>query len=126
MAAETTTLFNPLGTKILRDTAVTNSAVTGYTGATTIYAIEFDNTSNATATYLKIYEATSVTLGTTQPSFILKAAASTKEYFSMPTGLDQATGISYIATTTAINNGSGSTSPSAPSSVCALNVLHAP
>ena len=126
MAAEITSLFNPLGTRVLRDTAVTNSVVTGYSGDTTIYAIEFDNTANSSVTYLKIYEETSVTLGTTQPSFILKAAASTKEYFSMPTGLDHDTGISYIATTTAINNGSGSTSPSAPSNACTVNILFVP
>ena len=123
MAAETTSLFNPFGTRVIRDTAVTNSAVTGHTGDTEIYAIEFDNTMNSSVTYFKMYQAASPTIGTTPPSFVLKAAASTKEYFSMPTGLDHDTAITYLATTTQANNVG---SPSAPSNACTVNILHKP
>ena len=76
MAIGTTTLSPQLGGKVYNDTAATNSVVAAVSGATTIYHIEFDNTSNAAVTYLKMYESGSVTLGTTQPSFIIKAAAS--------------------------------------------------
>tara|TARA_R100000388_G_C7130028_1_gene104982 strand:- start:108 stop:482 length:375 start_codon:yes stop_codon:yes gene_type:complete len=124
MAAEITSLLNPLGTRVLRDTAVTNSAVNGFTNASsTIYAIEFDNTMNSSVTYLKMYENASPTIGTTAPSFILKAAASTKEYFSMPTGMDHNTAITYLATTTQSNS---SGSPSAPSNACTVNILFVP
>ena len=124
MAAEITALFDPLGTRVLRDTAVTNSAVNGLTNASsTIYAIEFDNSMNSAVTYFKMYEHASPTIGTTDPSFILKAAASTKEYFSMPTGMDHNTALTYMATTTQANNVG---SPSAPSNACTVNILFVP
>ena len=122
MAAAITILRGILGTKVLTDTAVTNTVVANPTsGAATIRHLEFDNTMNSSVTYLKIYEATSVTLGTTQPAFILKAAAATKEYVSMPMGLELATGASYIATTTASNSAG---SPAAPSNACKLYFVY--
>ena len=122
MAAAITTLTGVLGGKVLSDTAVTNSVVANPTsGAVTVYHVEFDNTANSSVTYLKIYEATSVTLGTTQPSIVVKAAAATKEYLSMPTGMVLATGASYIATTTA-SNAAGS--PAAPSNACSLTFIY--
>ena len=90
MAIGTTTLAAALGGKVYSDTAASNSVVAAASGATTIYHVEFDNTANSAITYLKFYESGSVTLGTTQPSFVLKAAASTKEYLSFPTGLSHA------------------------------------
>ena len=122
MAASITQLAATLGGKVLSDSAVTNTVVADpIGGGGTIYHLEFDNTMNAAVTYLKIYEATSVTLGTTQPSIIIKAAASTKEYVSVPSGLVLATGASYIATTTASNSAG---SPSAPASACALAFIY--
>tara|TARA_R110000765_G_scaffold160447_2_gene264713 strand:- start:79 stop:450 length:372 start_codon:yes stop_codon:yes gene_type:complete len=122
MAAAITTLTGVLGGKVLSDTAVTNSVVANPTsGAVTVYHVEFDNTANSSVTYLKIYEATSVTLGTTQPSLIVKAAAATKEYVAIPTGLQFTTGASYIATTTASNSAG---SPAAASNTCKLALLY--
>ena len=121
MAIGTTTLAAALGGKVYSDTAASNSVVAAASGATTIYHVEFDNTSNSAATYLKFYESGSVTLGTTQPSFIIKAAAATKEYMSFPTGLSHASALQYIATTTASN---ASASPSAPSTACGLTILY--
>lgn len=122
MAAAITTLAATLGGKVLSDSAVTNTVVANpISGGGTIYHLEFDNTMNAAVTYLKIYEQTSVTLGTTQPSIVVKAAASTKEYLSIPTGMVLTTGASYIATTTA-SNAAGS--PSAPASACALAFIY--
>jgi hypothetical protein len=93
MAAALTVISGALGSNVLTDTAVTNSVVANpTTGGATIFHLEFDNTANSSVTYLKMYEATSVTLGTTQPSIVVKAAASTKEYLSMPTGMVLATG----------------------------------
>ena len=122
MAIGTTSLRGPFTSgKVYNDTGATNSVVAAASGATTIYHVEFDNTSNSAATYLKFYESGSVTLGTTQPSFIIKAAAATKEYMSFPTGLPHATALQYIVTTTA-SNATGS--PSAPSSACGLTILY--
>lgn len=122
MAAALTVISGALGSNVLTDSAVTNSVVANpTTGGATIFHLEFDNTANSSVTYLKMYEATSVTLGTTQPSIVVKAAAATKEYLSMPTGMVLATGASYIATTTA-SNAAGS--PAAPSNACALSFIY--
>jgi hypothetical protein len=121
MATTTVTLSNPTGGKVYKDTAASNSAVIAVASGTTVYHIEFDNTANSAVTYLKIYEATSVTLGTTEPSVILKAAAATKEYMSFPLGLALATGLGYVATTTASNSAG---SPAAPSNACSLTILY--
>lgn len=121
MATSTVILSNPIGGKVYKDTAASNSAVNAVSGSSTVYHIEFDNTANAAVTYLKIYEATSVTLGTTEPSMILKAAASTKEYMSFPLGHALATGLSYVATTTASNSAG---SPAAPGTACGLTIVY--
>tara|TARA_R100001443_G_scaffold75271_1_gene82862 strand:- start:124 stop:495 length:372 start_codon:yes stop_codon:yes gene_type:complete len=122
MAAAITQLAATLGGKVLSDNAVTNTVVANPTsGAITMYHLEFDNTMNSSVTYIKIYEATSVTLGTTQPSLVVKAAAATKEYVSIPTGLEFATGASYVATTTASNS---TGSPSAPSNACSMAFIY--
>ena len=122
MASAITTLSGVLGGNVLSDTSVSNSVVANPTsGGATIYHLEFDNTANSSVTYLKIYEATSVTLGTTQPSLVVKAAAATKEYLSFPTGMVLSTGASYVATTTASNSAG---SPAAPSNACKLYMLY--
>ena len=121
MATTTVIISNPIGGNRYTDTAVSNSAVNAVSGSSTIFHIEFDNTANSSVTYLKIYEATSVTLGTTEPSIIVKAAASTKEYVSIPMGLALGTGVSYVATTTASNSAG---SPAAPSTACGLTFVY--
>ena len=78
-------------------------------------------TANSSVTYLKMYEATSVTLGTTEPALVIKAAASTKEYVSVPMGLLMSVGAAYVATTTASNSAG---SPAAPSNACKLTFLY--
>ena len=129
MEAAITQLANPIGspnTKILVDTAVTNSVIANATGsgATTLYQLEFDNTANSAVTYLKIYESVSPTMGgsaaTDEPSLVIAAAASTKEYVSLHTSMVISTGFSYIATTTLAEAGS----PAAPSSACSLAVIY--
>tara|TARA_R110000796_G_scaffold186099_1_gene302952 strand:- start:926 stop:1324 length:399 start_codon:yes stop_codon:yes gene_type:complete len=129
MAAAITQLVDALGGFVLSDTAVTNTVVANATvggaGATTnIFHIEFDNTANAAVTYLKIYENVNPTMGgtaaTDEPSFVLAAAASTKEYVSVPSAIAHSTGFSYIATTTQAEAGS----PSAPASACSLAMIY--
>ena len=121
MATTTVIISDPIGGKRYTDTAASNSAVNAVASPSTIYHIEFDNTANSAVTYLKIYEATSVTLGTTEPSIIVKAAGATKEYVSIPMGLALGTGISYVATTTASNSAG---SPAAPTTACELTFIY--
>ena len=97
MAAALTVLSGSLGGKVLTDSAVTNTVVANpTTGGATIFHLEIDNTANSSVTYLKMYEATSVTLGTTQPSIVVKAAAATKEYLSMPAAPSNACSLTFI------------------------------
>ena len=129
MAVAITQLADPIGspnTKILTDIAVTATVVANATGAAaTVYHIEFDNTMNSTVTYLKIYESASPTMGgtaaTDEPSIVIAAAASTKEYMALAnTTLSIATGLSYIATTTQAEHAN----PTAPTSPCALAIMY--
>ncbi len=111
MAASVTTQSNSLGTKVVEDTAATATAVTNVIGSSgTLYYVEVDNTANSAATYFKVYNATGPTIGTTAPDLILRAPASTREYFIFPTGIAFATAISYAAVTAAGTGGTSSAS----------------
>ena len=66
----------------------------------TIHFIEVINGISSTAIWLKLFDTTEVTLGTTQPVFIMKVAASATEQLVIPDGMAFASGISYAATNT--------------------------
>ena len=66
----------------------------------TIHLIEVINGISSTAIWLKLFDTTEVTLGTTQPVFIMKVAASATEQLVIPDGMAFASGISYAATNT--------------------------
>ena len=111
MAASLTTQSNALGTTVIEDTAASATLVGNVTGSSgTIYYVEVDNTANSAPTYFKVYNATGPTVGTTAPDLILRAPASTREYFVFPTGLAFATAISYAAVTAAGTGGTSSAS----------------
>lgn len=78
-------------------------------GATTIYAIYVDNSLNGAASYLKLYNATAPTIGTTAPDMIFMVPASTKVTISFALGIAFGTGLSY-ATVTA-GGTAGTTNP---------------
>tara|TARA_R100000479_G_scaffold175850_1_gene128011 strand:+ start:1346 stop:1720 length:375 start_codon:yes stop_codon:yes gene_type:complete len=66
----------------------------------TIHFIEVINGISSTAIWLKLFDTTEVTLGTTQPQFIMKVAAGATEQLVIPDGMAFASGISYAATNT--------------------------
>lgn len=79
-------------------------------GAVTLYLIEINNANNATtAVYLKCYNATSVTVGTTVPDIILRAAGGATVSVAIPEGIVFGTGLSVACTTEA--GTAGTTSP---------------
>jgi len=123
MATSNTTLQSPLGSDVYTDNAVTNSLVQ-MDDACTVYHMEFDNTANAAVTYYKVYNVVSgsVTLGTTQPSFIFPCAANTKQYFTVPTAISFSAAFTYIATSTQSNG----TSQAAPATAVGLTVSYTP
>lgn len=111
MAVTVTNQSNPLASKIVQDTAATNSAVDNTTGASgTLYLVEIDNTSYGTAVYFKIADASSATAGTTAATMVFFCPASVKRSFVFPEGVAFGTGFSHWCTT-----GAAESNTSAPS-----------
>jgi hypothetical protein len=114
MAVTVTNQSNPLGSKIVNDTAATNSAVDNATGASgTLYMVEVDNSSYSTAVYFKLADAASATAGTTAATLVLFCPASVKRSYVFPEGIAFGTGFSHWCTTGAAesNTGAPSTTP---------------
>lgn len=90
MAVTTSGPFcNPLLTAIVIDTSANATAeVNVRGGATTVFAIEVDNTANAAATYLKLYDAVSVVVGTTAPDYVFLIPALTSKRFILGHGIE--------------------------------------
>ena len=96
MAVTVTDQINPLGSKIVQDTAATNSVVANTTGGNGIlYMVEIDNTGYAAIVYFKLADATSATVGTTAPSMVLKCAASSKRSYVFPEGIAFSAGFTH-------------------------------
>ena len=124
MAVTVADVSTPLGTKLVIDsTTDTNSNAAEdnvVSGATTVYYVEIDNTANASASYLKLYNHAAPTEGTTPPDVALRATANARDYFVFPTGIAFATALSYICTTAA---GTGATTDTAPSQAVTVRFL---
>ena len=126
MAATVTIDYASLGGGsgiIVEDTAVSNTAVnnpTGMTGGGTIYYIEVDNTMNAAATYFKIFNHASPTIGTTAPEIVLKIAASQRQYMVVPLGYNVSTAATYAAFATSSNSAA---SPAGPSNSVTIRMV---
>ena len=105
-------LGNAIGTFIIEDL---DADATGEddvnSGAATVHEIFIDNTGNsAAATFLKLYDNTNPTVGTTDPEFILRGRAGIKTRVYCTAGIGHAmTNLSLAAVTTA--GTAGTTSP---------------
>lgn len=89
MAVTVSTIADPLGTKLVIDVDADATAETNVTGAaTTIYAVEIDNTANAVPVYLKLSNsAGSLTPGTTEPNMVIRCAALSKHTHMIGSGV---------------------------------------
>ena len=98
MAVTVTNQSNPLGAKLVHDTAATNSAVDNTTGASgTLYMVEIDNTAGgATAVYFKMADSTNATAGTTAADICLLVPAGVKQAYAFPTGVAFSNGCSHL------------------------------
>lgn len=82
-------------------------------GAGTIFLIRIDNSANSAETvYLKIYDATSCTVGTDRPAAIFSCPASSTRQYSIPDGIVLAAGLTYAMVKTAGLQGASSDNPS--------------
>lgn len=97
---------------IVRDTDADGTAEANVnSGAAVLHLLQVDNTGNASAaSYLKIYDATSATVGTTEPDVVIRVPGGATLKLAIPQGLSFATGITF-ACVTAGGTG-GTTSPS--------------
>ena len=84
-----------------------------------IYELELDNTANAAVTYLRLYNATSATLGSTQYDALVMVPASVKITLVYPSGVTFGTGICYAAGTSATL-----ATTTAPSSAFAIKLVY--
>ena len=115
MAVTVTNQSNPLATKLVQDTAATNSAVDNATGAAgTLYMVEIDNSNYGTVVYFKLANATSATVGTTVASLVLMCGASVKRSYVFPEGIGF-DGFSHWCVTAAAQNSTAA--PSTPPTV---------
>ena len=74
------------GVVLLTDTDVVATAVAAKASSAVLYELELDNTANSAASYLKIYNTGTVTVGTTVPDWVIMVPASVKEASSFLTG----------------------------------------
>jgi len=106
-----------LTNRVLKDTAVTNTAVTNVTGASgSLYLLYANNTANSNAIYIKLYDSVETpVVGTTVPDYVFMIDASSSQQIVMTAGTAFANGISY----TAVDSGgtAGTTAPSTPLTV---------
>lgn len=71
--AVTNLTLTALATYLFKDTGSTNSAAVVKASSGTLYAIYVDNSLNAAASYLKLYDsAGAIVVGTTAPDFIFR------------------------------------------------------
>ena len=84
----------------------------------TVYTLDLDNSANGAVTYFKLYDNAGPTYGTTEPSIIVKVAASTRQVWTVAQGLSLANGFSVCASTAG-----GKTAGSSPSSNFNMSVV---
>lgn len=105
------TQYDALGGKVVTDTSADATAANNVTGAASnLFYIEVDNTANSSASFFKVYNHASPTIGTTDPLVCVRAKAATREYFIVPQGLSFDVALSYACTTAGGTTGTGSPS----------------
>jgi len=116
MAVTVSNQSNPLASKLVQDTAATNSAVDNTTGASgTLYMVEIDNTGLAAAVYFKLANATDATAGTTTADLVLKCPASVKRSYVFPEGIEFSSGFCHWCVASASE--ANTTAPGTPPTV---------
>jgi len=102
MAVTVTNQSNPIGVRLVQDTAASNTAIDNTTGAAgTLYMVEIDNSSYSTAVYLKLADTDNATAGTTAATLVLLCPASVKRSYAFPEGIAFGTGFSHWCVTAA-------------------------
>lgn len=103
MAISTVDISSPSGLKNYRNTDLAEVVAGVDSTSGTLHSIVVDNSANAAASYLKLWDAASgsVTVGTTAPDWTFKVPASTKRTIVFHDGAAYATALSAACVTTA-------------------------
>jgi len=100
MASTVSNVSSPIATKLVVETDSQQSTpvnnVTGTSG--NFYLIDIDNTANGAVTYFKMYDTAGPTIGTTEPDFVIKVAASSRRVFAATDGF-AFSALSFICST---------------------------
>ena len=116
MAVTVTNQSNPIGVRMVQDSAASNTAIDNTTGAAgTLYMVEVDNSSYSTAVYFKLADTADATAGTTAASMVFFCPASSKRSYTFPEGIAFSAGFSHWCTTGAAE--SSTSAPSTPPTV---------
>jgi len=112
IAVKSSGVTSPFSARGIEVTDLENTGLNDFLStSTTVYTFDLDNAANGAVTYFKLYDSASPTYGTTEPSLMIKVAASTRAVWSIAQGLKLTTGLSVMASTAA-----GPTSGSSPGS----------
>jgi hypothetical protein len=102
MAISQTSLADLSGSILYTNTDSTGTKDAVKASSAVLYAIDVDNSANASAVYCKLWNVASgsVTVGTTAPNMIIMAPASTRVSLPMPAGItfDTATTVATVTT----------------------------
>jgi len=104
---------------LFTDTDIAGTAVAVKASSTVVYEIEVDNTANGAASYLKLWNTGTVTVGTTVPDWVIMIPASVKRTLVMPDGITFATALSVACTTAG-----GTTGSTGPTSDVAVKIVY--
>jgi hypothetical protein len=108
--------LTPIGSSQFQDTANSNSSVVVKASAGTLFAIDIDNSALAAVVYTKLVDsAGAVTVGTTDPNWIIRVPASTRISVQFVAGHAFSAGL-QVFTVTAPGTG-GVTAPGSPPTV---------
>mgnify|MGYP001589379178 CR=1 FL=1 len=78
---------NQIATKLIYDSDADGTSEADMTGTSgVLYVVDIDNTANAAASYVKLYDAAAPTIGTTAPDWIFKVAASVRRVLAITEG----------------------------------------
>ena len=102
IAVKSSGVTSPFSARGIEVTDLENTGLNDFLStSTTVYTFDLDNAANGAVTYFKLYDSASPTYGTTEPSLMIKVAASTRAVWSIAQGLKLTAGLSVMASTAA-------------------------
>lgn len=119
MALTTTPITNPIAAAIVIQSVISATGnMDVRAGASTVYQVDIDNSLNAAATFVKLYDAAAPTIGTTAPDFVFKVPAGARRVITLGLEGTALTNLSIAGVTTG-----GTAGTTNPASACIVRIL---